>query len=152
MDNYDATRFMLCKLEEVHQTKETKRDLWERNSHGTPVFTVEHILPKSENLGVEWVEMLEKDANENADHIRQRCAHQIGNLTLSGYNSALGKMIFSKKRDRKNDKGDFIGYKNGLYLNETLKSRDNWTEAAINQRSADLRTEVLSTLGIWGDK
>lgn len=149
LDNYDATRFMLCKLEEVHQTTETKRDLWERKSHRNPVFTVEHILPKTENLGEEWIEMLQKDSSETAETIRARCAHQIGNLTLSGYNSALGKMSFDRKRGRKNDKGDFIGYKNGLYLNNTLDSCEQWDEVAINNRSENLRKEVLTILGMW---
>lgn len=104
LENYEATRFMLCKLEEAHQTRENKRDLWAHDANDRPVFTVEHILPKTENLGPGWVTMLEGDQKGTADAIRQRCAHQLGNLTLSGYNSKLGTMEFLKKRDRQNDK------------------------------------------------
>lgn len=148
LDNYEATRFMLCKLEEVHQTRENKRDLWAHDANDRPVFTVEHILPKTENLGPGWVAMLELNSKDTADAIRQRCAHQLGNLTLSGYNSKLGTMEFMKKRDRQNDKGDFIGYRNGLYLNADLASRTEWDEAAMTARTDMMLKEVKSILSL----
>ncbi len=152
LENYEATRFMLCKLEEAHQTRENKRDLW---AHGAkdrrPVFTVEHILPKTENLGAGWVEMLEGDQKGMASVIRERCAHQLGNLTLSGYNSNLGTMDFIKKRDRKNEQGDFIGYRNNLYLNSDLANRESWNEAAIAQRTEKMLKEVMSILSLQED-
>lgn len=148
LDNYEATRFMLCKLEEVHQTRENKRDLWAHDANDRPVFTVEHILPKTENLGPGWVAMLELNSKDTADAIRQRCAHQLGNLTLSGYNSKLGTMEFMKKRDRQNDKGDFIGYRNGLYLNADLATRTEWNEAAMTARTDKMLKEVKSILSL----
>jgi hypothetical protein len=148
LDNYEATRFMLCKLEEVHQTRENKRDLWAHDANDRPVFTVEHILPKTENLGPGWVAMLELNSKDTADAIRQRCAHQLGNLTLSGYNSKLGTMEFMKKRDRQNDKGDFIGYRNGLYLNADLASHTEWNEAAMTARTDKMLKEVKSILSL----
>jgi len=150
LDNYDATRFLLCKLEETHQTRETRRDLWAQDSHGRPVFTVEHILPKTENLSDGWVSMLEVGADEDADTIRQRCAHQLGNLTLSGYNSKLGTMDYARKRDRKNEAGDHIGYRNGLYLNADLAQRSDWNETSISARSNLMISEVRSILGLRG--
>lgn len=152
LENYDATRFMLCKLEETHQTRENKRDLWVHDANDRPVFTVEHILPKTENLGPGWVTMLEGDQKGTAPAIRERCAHQLGNLTLSGYNSKLGTMEFLKKRDRKNDQGDFIGYRNGLYLNADLASREDWNEAAITTRTDKMLKEVMSILSLRENK
>ena len=148
LENYEATRFMLCKLEETHQTRENKRDLWAHDANDRPVFTVEHILPKTENLGPGWVAMLEGNQKGTADAIRERCAHQLGNLTLSGYNSKLGTMEFLRKRDRKNDQGDFIGYRNGLYLNADLASRNDWNEVAIEARTDKMLKEVMSILGL----
>lgn len=148
LDNYEATRFMLCKLEEAHQTRENKRDLWAHDTSDHPVFTVEHILPQTENLGPGWVEMLELNSKDTADAIRQRCAHQLGNLTLSGYNSKLGTMEFMRKRDRQSDKGDFIGYRNGLYLNANLSTRTEWNEAAITARTDKMLKEVKSILSL----
>ncbi len=148
LENYEATRFMLCKLEEVHQTRENKRDLWAHDTNDRPVFTVEHILPKTENLAPGWIAMLELNSTDIADAIRQRCAHQLGNLTLSGYNSKLGTMEFIRKRDRQNDKGDYIGYRNGLYLNADLSSRDDWSESAITARTDKMLKEVKSILSL----
>lgn len=148
LDNYEVTRFMLCKLEEVHQTRESKRDLWAHDANDRPVFTVEHILPKTENLGPGWMAMLELNSKDTADAIRQRCAHQLGNLTLSGYNSKLGTMEFMKKRDRQNDKGDFIGYRNGLYLNSDLATRTKWNETAMTERTDKMLKEVKSILSL----
>lgn len=148
LDNYEATRFMLCKLEEVHQTRENTRNLWAHDANDRPVFTVEHILPKTENLGPGWVAMLELNGKDTADAIRQRCAHQLGNLTLSGYNSKLGTMEFTKKRDRQNDKGDFIGYRNGLYLNADLATRTEWNETAMTARTDKMLKEVKSILSL----
>jgi len=119
-ENYEATRFMLCKLEEAHQTRETRKDLWVQDNSGKSVFTVEHILPKTENLITGWIAMLANGDAERAATIREQWAHRLGNLTLSAYSANLGKMDFVRKRDRRNDKGDFIGYRNGLYLNREL--------------------------------
>ncbi len=148
LKNYEATRFMLCKLEEAHQTRENRRDLWAHDANNRPIFTVEHILPQTENLGAGWVAMLEGDQKGTADAIRQRCAHRLGNLTLSGYNSKLGTMEFLKKQDRKNDQRDFIGYRNGLYLNADLATRDDWNEAAITARTDKMLQEVRSILSL----
>jgi Protein of unknown function DUF262/Protein of unknown function (DUF1524) len=152
LEIYEASRFMLCKLDEVHQTRENKRDLWAHDPNDRTIFTVEHILPKTENLGLAWVAMLEGDQKGTADAIRQRCAHQLGNLTLSGYNSKVGTMEFKKKQDRKNDQGDFIGHRKGLYPNATLATRDDWNEAAIATRTDKMLQEVKSILSLREDK
>jgi hypothetical protein len=143
---------MLCKLEETHQTIENKRDLWAHDANDRPLFTVEHILPKTENLGDDWVKMLDGSKKGTSTAIRERCAHQLGNLTLSGYNSKLGTMGFIRKRDRQNDKGDFIGYKNGLYLNSDIAKRNDWNESAIKARTKKMLIEVKSILSLWEKK
>ena len=46
-NNYDATRFILCTLEDINEknNKEKRRDFWEINKSRKPVWTVEHIFP-----------------------------------------------------------------------------------------------------------
>lgn len=148
VENYDITRFLLSKLEEAHQTVETKRDLWARDASDRPIFTVEHILPKTENLSAEWTKMLEDGVSDKADAIRVRCAHQLGNLTLSGYNAKLGTMDFLRKRDRQNETKDYIGYKNNLYLNSELAALDKWNEAAIIARTDKMIAEVKALFAL----
>jgi len=75
-----------------------------------------HILPKTERLTEGWIAMLGNGDPNCAAVIREQRAHRLGNLTLSAYNANLGKMDFLRKRDRKNNRGDYIGYRNGLYL------------------------------------
>lgn len=55
--------------------------------------------------------------------ICQRCAHQLGNLTLSGYNSKLGTVEFMKKDDGQNDMADFIGHRDRLYAPKSRRNR-----------------------------
>lgn len=47
-------------------------------------------------------------------------------------------MSFSKKKDRKRDDGNYIGYRNGLKLNEDIVSEDTWTIDKIKARSEKL--------------
>jgi hypothetical protein len=60
-------------------------------------------------------------------------------------------MDFIKKRDRKNEQGDFIGYRNNLYLNSDLANRESWNEAAIAQRTEKMLKEVMSILSLQED-
>jgi len=52
-------------------------------------------------------------------------------------------MSFEKKRDRVNKDGVSVGYKNGLYLNETIKDLPDWTIENIKKRSADLIEQIV---------
>jgi hypothetical protein len=45
-------------------------------------------------------------------------------------------------------KGDYIGYRNGLYLNADLSSRDAWNELAITARTDKMLKEVKSILSL----
>ena len=51
-------------------------------------------------------------------------------------------MSFIDKRDRKKE-GKFIGYKNGLYLNEELKNAKVWETKNIQDRTDKLVKETL---------
>ena len=77
-------------------------------------------------------------------------AHTLGNLTLTGYNSNLGNMSFKDKRDRK--KGDaFIGYRNGLKLNEDVVSKDAWSIENIQERTNTMVSIFLHDFKLSSD-
>lgn len=138
-ENIGATRFILCKLEETHnKTKETYVDLWSRDEKGKFIWTIEHIFPQGENIPNEWIDMIANGDKNKAKEIQENYVHTIGNLTLTGFNSKLSNMSFSKKRDRENKEGAFIGYKNGLFLNEELKNEKEWTVEKIKERGISL--------------
>jgi hypothetical protein len=137
-DNSEVTRFILCRIEEEHQTREKFTDLWERDERGDFIWTVEHIFPQGPNIPASWVKMIAGGDEEKAKDYRDRYVHRLGNLTISGYNSKLGNKSFEEKRDRKDAKGRIVGYKNGLFLNKDLRNATTWTIEAIEERTETL--------------
>jgi hypothetical protein len=138
-DNVDATRFVLCRIEEEYQTREKLTDLWERGERGDFIWTVEHIFPQGANIPSCWVKMIAGEGGEEkAGEYRDKYVHQLGNLTITGYNSKLGNKSFEEKRDRKDSHGGYVGYKNGLFLNKDLKNAKSWTVAEIRTRTQSL--------------
>jgi hypothetical protein len=140
-ENKDATRFLLCSLEEEH-TGGKDRDLWEQNGKNYE-WTIEHIFPEGGRIPDPWVAMIAGGNKDNAKDIQARCVHKLGNLTVTGYNSSLGNKSFSEKKDRKKEE-KYVGYRNGLYLNEDVVAAPVWTEVEINQRTEKLAGEVFS--------
>lgn len=146
-DNAAVARFILCKIEGEHQTKEIYRDLWERDKNRY-LWTIEHVFPESKNIPKEWVDMIAEGDEEKAKGLQIEYVHKLGNLTLTGYNSNLSNFSFEKKRDRKDSEGHHIGYKNGLYLNKKLKDKSSWTIEDIQDRTDELVKEALELFSI----
>lgn len=143
--NSEVARYILCKIEEENSTKESD-DLWKRNQKDKYVFTIEHIFPEGERIPKDWVDMIAKGNKEEAKKLQGQYVHKLGNLTLTGYNSNLSNLSFDKKRDRKDKKGAWIGYKNKLYLNNEiypLSKKSNWNIEDIEKRTQILVKEAL---------
>jgi len=148
-ENSGATRFILCKLEESNnKTKETFVDLWARDEKGKFIWTIEHIFPQGENIPQEWIKMIADGDKDKAKEIQEEYVHTIGNLTLTGYNSQLSNFSFEKKRNRTNKEDSYVGYKNGLFLNENLKNETIWTKEKIIERGNNLRKIIISLFEI----
>lgn len=146
-ENVAVTRYVLISLAKEGTTVETVKtsDLWAQTSSGDKksqyVWTIEHILPQGSNLPEGWVEML--GGKEEASRIQRDYVHTIGNLTISGYNSALGNKTFIEKRDRVDSSKNYVGYRNGLSLNSDLQNMDKWGEQAIQDRTEKLASKLL---------
>ncbi len=147
--NPDMTRYILATLAEPSVTKEMK-GLWERNSSGYYVWTIEHVFPQGENIPASWVEMIGAGDKDKAQQIQAECVHMLGNLTITGYNSNLGNLSFIKKRDRKDSNGAYVGYRNGLNLKADLVSTDTWTKGQIEARTAKLLELALCAFSFEG--
>lgn len=154
LDNTDLTRFLLCEIQDSME-KVTKEhipvDVWKKDDNNKYVFEIEHILIKDGDLtkkdsktNKSWADIIANGDIEEAERIRNKYAHRIGNLTLSAYNQKLGTMSFETKRDRTNDKGAPIGYNNGLAINEDLKDAKIWNEDKIIDRSRTLIKKALN--------
>lgn len=141
-DNKAVCRFVLCALEESRMTRETQVDLWALKGKQY-LWTIEHIFPQGDNIPTSWVSMIADGDASLAEQYRQTYTHCLGNLTISGYNSALGNKSFEEKRDRTDSQGRKVGYNNGLYLNEALAFETRWTVDKINARTDQLVHAVL---------
>jgi uncharacterized protein with ParB-like and HNH nuclease domain len=147
-ENVDATRFVLCKIEESHETKEKFTDLWKRDSSGDYIWTVEHIFPQGPNIPQTWVKMIANGDETKAKEYREKYVHKLGNLTITGYNSKLGTKSFTDKRDRKDADGKLVGYKNGLHLNAYLRGKETWTLQDIESRTDAMVKEAMKLFSI----
>lgn len=146
-ENAGVTRFVLCALAEQSMTKETWVDLWKYEGK-LFVWTIEHIFPQGENIPAAWVSMIAGGDGKKAKSIQETHVHKLGNLTISGFNSALGNKSFKDKRDRKDAQGRSVGYKNGLKLNADLAEADSWSVEQIEARSDLLVGQVMSIFAL----
>ena len=95
-------------------------------------YTIEHIMPQTENLNLAW----QLDLGKDYKAIQEKYLHTAGNLTLTGYNSELRDKSFKEKRDGKDGQGGFR--QSPLRLNEGLRNVEIWNEQAILKRAKDL--------------
>ncbi len=143
-ENSGATRFILCKLEEENnKTKEMYVDLWARDENNKFIWTIEHIFPQGANIPNDWINMIAEGNEELAQDLQSQYVHTLGNLTLTGYNSKLGNMSFEKKLNRKNKEGVYVGYKNGLFLNDDIKNLIEWKIENIKERNQRLVNQIV---------
>ncbi len=84
-------------------------------------ISIEHIMPQ--RLNPTWKAELGKDYEE----IHNKYLHNLGNLTLTGYNGPMSNKSFSVKQK----KGFEISK---LFLNESLKKEHKWTDEEIKSR------------------
>lgn len=122
-----ACRHLLERLEN-HGTKE-KCD--------TSSYSIEHVMPQSENLRREWREMLGPDWKQ----VQEEWLHRLGNLTLTGYNSTYSDRPFDEK---KSIHGGF--YDSPLRLNKFVKEQAIWAAEQIKTRGSCLADRALQ---IW---
>ena len=148
-ENAGVTRFLLCALAEQSMTKESWVDLWKYEGK-IFVWTIEHIFPQGENIPTSWVAMIAGGDANKAKAIQEAHVHKLGNLTISGFNSALGNKSFIDKRDRTDSKGREVGYKNGLKLNAELATAEQWSVEQIEARTTVLVNQVVSLFSMTG--
>lgn len=139
--NYNSgmARYVLCRLDESFSTREYAPNLWQRDERNLLLWTVEHVLPQTENLRSEWIEMIADGDKARARDIQEEWVDCLGNLTLSAYNSKLSDKPFPDKQisNEVTVAGDalYTGYQNGLALNnlpfKVLNSAGNFKEVSL---------------------
>ena len=106
--------------------------------HSAGVFTIEHIMPQNALAHESWRTMLGESAEE--DHAS--LLHNIGNLTLTAYNSELSDGTFEQKVSRM-----VGGYGNDIVLlSKDVCSAGAWDADAIRRRRDELADMACS---VW---
>lgn len=115
--------YLLSRLENSYHPKD-QRDF----AGGT--YTIEHIMPQNARKHDEWLAMLGEVDDEGFAHL----VHNIGNLTLTAYNSELSDGTFQQKKDRA-----VGGYNiDWIAISGELKDADAWTPDSISRRARRL--------------
>jgi uncharacterized protein with ParB-like and HNH nuclease domain len=120
-----ATRHILLALEQSFGHKE-KVDLH------NGLITIEHVLPQT--LNDEW----RADLGDEAEEIYVRWVHNLGNLTLTGYNGELGNIPFDEKKE--------LLSSSHIDLNLWIVKQAIWNDVVIEDRSRELGKKALT---IW---
>lgn len=98
-------------------------------------FSIEHIMPQK--LSATWVEEL----GTNHQEIHKTYLNNLGNLTLTGYNSKYSNRPFIEKKTI--DKG--FNDSHFSFLNQLAKRNNQWSEGEILERRNALISQALET-------
>lgn len=99
-------------------------------------LTIEHIMPQ--NLDEAW----RKRLGSSADRINNEYGNTLGNLTLTGANSALSNHDLADKQDMPG-----LGYKaSPLSINQLVRDSDDWNSDAILKRGSMLADQAIK---VW---
>jgi predicted transport protein len=104
--------------------------------------TVEHVLPQNPELSKEWRDAL----GENWKEVQAQLLHNIGNLTLTRYNSSFSDRPYSFKRSLE-VKEQKVGLAHSPFsLNSDFAGEEVWDQSAINRRARRLAGKAIK---VW---
>lgn len=93
-------------------------------------YTIEHIMPQNALNVDEWRAELGPDCEE----VYESLLHNLGNLTLTAYNSELSDCSFAEKKDHL-----VGGYSNEyLVISKAVHDADSWNGESIGARAKEL--------------
>ena len=98
------------------------------------VLSIEHIMPQT--LTPDW----ENELWENNKEIHSKYLHTLWNITLTGYNSKYSNRAFKDKKTIENWFNE-----SPLFLNNFIRTCENWTEKEIHERYELLKDKALKT-------
>ncbi len=124
--------YLLERLEN-HGTDEDKDHIYSRYDDG--IYSIEHIMPQK--LTEEW----KMELGDSYEQVHEKWLDRVANLTLTAYNTQYSNYSFSCKKTMEN------GFnQSGFRMNHWISSKDKWTVAELEERSAYLADQALK---IW---
>jgi hypothetical protein len=101
--------------------------------------TVEHVLPQNPDLSKEWQAVL----GDNWQEVQAQLLHNLGNLTLTRYNSSFSDKPYSFKRSLEvNDQKVGLAH-SPFSLNSDFATEEVWDQAAIQRRARRLAAKAI---------
>ncbi len=125
--HYRRSLYLLANLENMHHPKDPM-NLWDGN------FTIEHVMPQNALSAPGW----KKDVENMDEETFSTLLNNLGNLTLSAYNSELSDDSFQDKKKR------FVGGygKDYLVISDAMRKSDSWGKTQIADRAKELAYEA----------
>lgn len=125
-------KYLLKSIENVTEDNQEGKEVVDVST-----LSIEHIMPQT--LNEEW----KKELGENYKRIHEKYLHNLGNLSLTGYNSEYGQKSFA-------DKKQLIKIKNShvINLNKDVLNKDFWNETTIIERADRLSSVLLNLFKI----
>lgn len=121
--HFKKSFYMLAKLENRFHPKDP-------HDFANGTYTIEHIMPQNALAHTQWRQMLGANCEEDFE----ACVNNIGNLTLTAYNSELSDGLFEQKKARAAG-----GYDNEyISLSGALKDADVWDRVHVEMRANEL--------------
>ena len=96
-------------------------------------LSIEHIMPQI------LTDIWKKELGANYEKIHEKYLHNLGNLSLTGYNGELGQKPFAEKKESLSQKSHVV------VLNKDILSQSKWNDETIKQR-ADRLSGILLKL------
>lgn len=95
-------------------------------------LSIEHIMPQT--LSAKWI----VDLGKGAQDIHSKLAHNIGNLTLTGYNSEMSNYSYDEKKEFYNN--------SNISITKKICQCEHWGENEIINRAGFMIDEICK---IW---
>lgn len=124
-------KYLLKSIEDVTEDGQESKEILDVST-----LSIEHIMPQT--LSDWWKSYL----GSNHEKIHEKYIHNLGNLTLTGYNSELGQKTFDEKKQLIKDNSHVIS------LNKDVLNQDVWNDVVIRNRANNLSKILLKLFAI----
>lgn len=119
-------KYLLKSIEDITDSGQESKEILDVSS-----FSIEHIMPQT--LSDWWKNYL----GANYEKTHEKYVHNLGNLTLTGYNSELGQKTFDEKKQLIKENSHIIS------LNRDILNQEVWNDSAIKNRANNLSKTLL---------
>lgn len=123
----NVCKFILKSIEDMNEDGSEGKEIVNIEN-----LSIEHVMPQK--LTDEWM----SDLGAKYEAIHERYLHNLGNLTLTGYNTELGQRSFAEKKRLLKEKNTHI-----VVLNKDIFSQSKWNDVSIVARAERLSNLIL---------